>query len=70
MRLLEAGNLACMCMGEVLQELEATPDRADGAVEFARRIFDGDARRVVDQLEELPLRSALVPARHVGKYDM
>ncbi len=53
----------------LLEDIEIAPDRTDGAVELPRGIIDGEARRVVDQLEELPLPSELVPARHVGKYD-
>lgn len=50
--------------GGVLQRAEVAPDRTDSAVEFARGIIDRDADRVLDHLQELPLPSELVPARH------
>ena len=38
-------------------------------VHALRRVIDRDAPQTIDQLEELPLQSELIPARHVGKYD-
>ena len=40
------------------------PDRADRAVKLPCGFIDGDTRRAIDKLEELPLPSELVPARH------
>jgi hypothetical protein len=53
----------------LLEDLEFTPDHADGAAQFPRGALDSDARRMIDELDELPLPSELVPARHVRKYD-
>jgi hypothetical protein len=36
---------------------------------FMRLVMDRHIPRTIDQLEELPLPSELVPARHVGNYD-
>ena len=47
----------------------AREDLEDGAVELPRGIVEGEAGRVVDHQEELPLPSELVPSGHVGKYD-
>jgi hypothetical protein len=51
----------------LLEHAKVAPDRADSATQVPRGIINGDAGRA---LEELPLPSEFVPARHVKNYGM
>ncbi len=51
-----------------MEDPEVAPDRAEGTVELPRGVIDGDARRVPDELEKLPLPSERVLSRHASPF--